>query len=365
MTTVLFATLDAGGNLPPALALARAVTDAGGTARFIASPAQQATIAAAGFAVEPYATARPFVATQAGSLVAGAWRQARAFADRAAGRDIVASYRRSPTDAVVVDCLLVGGMAEVLAAGLPAVSLVHTLFSFFELAVNGPLGRVIRMRGVDAAAMLQAPRHKLITAIPEFESELRSEGLHHIGPIEAIGAVPAEPREPRILVSLSTTAVPGQDRMLQRIVDGLAGVPASVLVTTGPAIDASRLRVPPGIEVRDYADHARELPHVSLVVSHGGHGTTARALAHGIPVLVLPAHPLTDQPAIAAAVERLGVGAALPRTASPAAIRAAAERLLADGPERRAAAALGERLRAMDPAGAAVAVLAQAAAAVR
>jgi UDP:flavonoid glycosyltransferase YjiC (YdhE family) len=363
MTTVLFATLDAGGNLPPALAIARAVVDAGGSARFLAAPAQQARIAAAGFPVEPYVSARRFVATEPGNLVAVSLRQARAFADRGAGRDIVASYRRSPTDVVVVDCLLVGGAAEALAAGLPVVSLVHTLFSFFDRAVDGPLGRVIRMLGVDAPAILHAPGTKLVTAIPEFESPVEAAGLHHVGPTEAIGAVAAAPTHPRVLVSSSTAAVPGQDRMLQRILDALDGL--SALVTTGPAIDPRRLRVPTGVDLRAYADHTAELPTVSLVVSHGGHGTTARALAHGTPVLVLPANPLTDQPVIGAAVARLGVGETLPARAKPAAIRAAIDRLLADGPVRDAASALGRRLRDQHPGEAAVRVLEEAAHRVR
>ncbi len=63
-------------------------------------------------------------------------------------------------------------------------------------------------------------------------------------------------------------------------------------------------------------------------------------------------NPLIDQPWIAEGVERLGVGRRQPARASAERIRAAASALLADGPERAAAAGLGERMRAADPAAA-------------
>ena len=70
------------------------------------------------------------------------------------------------------------------------------------------------------------------------------------------------------------------------------------------------------------------------------------ALSHGVPLLVLPFS--TDQFAIAADLERTGLGiAADPNIATVPAIRDAVRRLLAD-PYRGAAAALGSRLRA-DP----------------
>jgi UDP:flavonoid glycosyltransferase YjiC (YdhE family) len=84
------------------------------------------------------------------------------------------------------------------------------------------------------------------------------------------------------------------------------------------------------------------------VVSHGGHGTAVAALAHGVPLLVLPLDRATDQPWIGAAVQRAGVGRRLSRSARPARIRAAVEELLADGPHRGAAARMGERARALD-----------------
>ena len=75
-----------------------------------------------------------------------------------------------------------------------------------------------------------------------------------------------------------------------------------------------------------------------------------RALAHGVPVLVMPMHPLLDQPMVGAAVERAGAGIVLSRTTPSARIASAVTSLLADEGIRAGASAVGERLRSTDAA---------------
>ncbi len=65
--------------------------------------------------------------------------------------------------------------------------------------------------------------------------------------------------------------------------------------------------LPPGVAHFDYAPLGRLLPRSAALVHHGGVGTTAAALAGGVPQVVVPfSH---DQPDNAARVLRLGVGA--------------------------------------------------------
>ena len=92
---------------------------------------------------------------------------------------------------------------------------------------------------------------------------------------------------------------------LQRILDATAGLEARVVVTTGPAIDPASLRSAANHEVHRYVPHEELMPQVSLVVGHGGHATTMRALAHDLPLVVVPMHPLLDQPMVGASVARL------------------------------------------------------------
>jgi UDP:flavonoid glycosyltransferase YjiC (YdhE family) len=352
MTAVLFVTVDAGGNLPPGLEIARAVVDRGGSARFLGSPTQRRAIEKAGFDFEPYATAPEADSAAPGSLLTVALRQARAFADRRIGRDTLASLERRPADVVVVDTLLVGGIHELMAAQVPVVTLVHTLWSFFHATVRGPFGLLIRaFGGGSASAVLDTAPHQIVTVRPEFESPTDyPAGVEHVGMVWQGTAVEAHPDTPRVLVSLSTTTVPGQRQALQRIMDALADLPLTAVVTTGPAIDPAGLRAPANVELLRYVDHAELLPRISLVIGHGGHGTTLRGLAHGIPALVLPMNALIDQPWIARAVERLGVGRMLSPKASVSAIREAVTALLADGPERAAARAMGVDIRERDGA---------------
>jgi UDP:flavonoid glycosyltransferase YjiC (YdhE family) len=144
----------------------------------------------------------------------------------------------------------------------------------------------------------------------------------------------------------------GQVEMVQRVVDGV-GVDA--LLTLGPAIEASTVRVPPRVEVVPFADHDEILPSCAAVVTHGGLGTVLRALAHGVPMLLVPLG--RDQHANAARVAKLGAGIVLDAGADvraaletllgepgfAAAAARAAERIAADRPDRRAVEAL-ERL---------------------
>jgi rhamnosyltransferase subunit B len=64
--------------------------------------------------------------------------------------------------------------------------------------------------------------------------------------------------------------------------------------------------LPPFVHHCDYAPFRKLLPCCSAVVHHGGVGTTAQALAAGIPQLILPM--AWDQPDNAMRVKRLGVG---------------------------------------------------------
>jgi rhamnosyltransferase subunit B len=67
--------------------------------------------------------------------------------------------------------------------------------------------------------------------------------------------------------------------------------------------------LPTGIQQFAYLPFSRVLPRAVALVHHGGIGTTAQAIAAGIPQMIRPmAH---DQPDTAARVEKLGIGASV------------------------------------------------------
>ncbi|MBX3094688.1 MAG: hypothetical protein KF680_09185 [Cryobacterium sp.] len=157
-----------------------------------------------------------------------------------------------------------------------------------------------------------------------------------------------------MLVSLSSAWAPGQADVYRRVVEALTALPVRAIVTTGGAQLEGDLRSTANVEVRERVPHAELLPHVDLVIGHGGHSTTLKTLAHGVPLLILPINPMSDQSLTGRTIERHGLGRTLPRTASVAALRAAVTAVLEDGATRDAASATGERLRAQNGAASAV-----------
>ena len=69
-------------------------------------------------------------------------------------------------------------------------------------------------------------------------------------------------------------------------------------------------RLPRGVRHFEYAPFSAVLPRVAALVHHGGIGTSAQALAAGIPQLVMPMS--FDQPDNAARLVHLGVASVLP-----------------------------------------------------
>ena len=87
--------------------------------------------------------------------------------------------------------------------------------------------------------------------------------------------------------------------------------------------------MPPNAVLVDWLSYSQLMPAAALVVSHGGHGTVARALGAGTPVLV---SPITgDMSETAMRVDWAGAGLSLPwRLCRPAPLRWAVRRILAD-----------------------------------
>jgi UDP:flavonoid glycosyltransferase YjiC (YdhE family) len=127
---------------------------------------------------------------------------------------------------------------------------------------------------------------------------------------------------PVVLVAVSTS----QDRsfrLARAALAGLAREPVRVIVAGAALSD-----VPANAVVAPWLSYADTMPACDLVVCHGGHGTLARALTSGCPVVVCPAGG--DMPENAARVDWAGVGVRLPeRFGTPWGVRLAVRRALA------------------------------------
>ena len=118
---------------------------------------------------------------------------------------------------------------------------------------------------------------------------------------------------------------------------GLSGLPVSVVVTVGREVDPATLgRQPANVRVEQYVPQSLLLSRCDLVVSHAGSGSVVGALAHGLPMLLLPIG--ADQPLNAARCEALGVARVLDSFhATSADVANAAAEVLAGESYRRSA----------------------------
>jgi len=116
--------------------------------------------------------------------------------------------------------------------------------------------------------------------------------------------------DPLVLVAPSTSQDPGQ-RMLRSALEGLAGEPVRVLATTNRRPPPEPIRVPDNAKLVDWLSYAKAMPGCAAVVCHAGHGTVARALASGAPIVGCPA--AGDMAENASRAAWAGAGISLPR----------------------------------------------------
>ena len=343
MNNILFVTWDGGGNVPPALGIAAELQERGHRVRVMGHTAQDAQVSEQGLGFTAFRNARPFTAIDNSTPI----DYAGVFGDRAMGRDVVAELAREPADLVVIDCILFGAMEAVAAQGVPYVVLEHMYDAYLVRRwLRGPMGIAMALKRIPARKLLEGAAARLVACVPELDPAGRGRrpgNLHYTGPV--VTGVSAAPAEPTVLVSLSTVNFPGQGRAMQNILDALGALGVRAIATVGPSIGIENLTAPPNVELCGFIPHDDLLPTVSMVIGHGGHATTMAALAHDLPVLVMPMHPMLDQKMVGQSLVDAGAGRLVSKKAKPPVIRAAVEELMGQGPHRAAAARLGAAIR--------------------
>jgi len=131
-----------------------------------------------------------------------------------------------------------------------------------------------------------------------------------------------------VLVAASTAQDP-ECRLVRVALEALADEPVRVLATTNGHMPSEGIEVPANARLYGWLSYSQAMAAADLVVCHGGHGTVARALGAGVPVLCCPA--VGDMAENGARVGWAGVGLALPwRLLGRASLRVAVRRLLGD-----------------------------------
>ena len=151
---------------------------------------------------------------------------------------------------------------------------------------------------------------------------------------------------PLIVVAASTERDPGM-RLIATALEALAEEPVRVLATVNRRGADYGRPVPANARVVDWLSYTQVLDRAAAMICHGGHGTVARALVAGVPVIVSPA--AGEMAENGARVSWAGAGIMLPaRLLAPAALRLTLRRLLgsrAYTDRARSIAGWGERHR--------------------
>jgi UDP:flavonoid glycosyltransferase YjiC (YdhE family) len=354
MARILVVTWDGGGNVPPMLGIARELLRRRHQVRVLGHPQQREVVVSAGLNFIEYRHARPWsprvATTGARFLLRFIFGP---FTDPRVGEDVRDEIVREPVDLTLVDSMLLAGLRAAERAGVPTAVLMHTFHRYHTHEWSrSPIGVVAAMRGMRPGRLWNAVDRVLVATDsaldPATERQLPA-NVRYTGVVQ-VPVQPGNPEDkPLVLVSLSTIFFEGLEETLQAILDALDALPIRGVVTTS-AVAPATLWAPANVEVHQYLPHDEIMPSVSLVVGHGGHSTTMRALAHGIPLLILPMHRVVDQLMVGKAVAAAGAGLILPKTASADEIRSAVCSLLEDPSYRHAAQAIGARLRSRDGA---------------
>lgn len=134
--------------------------------------------------------------------------------------------------------------------------------------------------------------------------------------------------DPLILVAPSTSQDP-DNRLVRSALEAMAGEAVRVMATTNRVVPSRPIPVPANAVLVDWLSYSQVMPQASLVICHGGHGTVARALADGVPVLTCPA--AGDMNETAARVSWAGVGLSVKWSLTgPRSLRWAVAEILAD-----------------------------------
>jgi MGT family glycosyltransferase len=382
------------GNLNPLLTAARRLRQKGHHVRILGEPDHREETAKAGF--DAISWRRPAPPTLPGSVGDDpTWTEMCVLVkqimfgsaiDYAA--DTIDALRSEPADAVLTNDFLVGPVIAAETMGRPCAllsphisvrplegvpigtcGLIPDDTTEYRIAEQAARQRIIDLMGSQLPTLNRAraayglvPLNYIfdhydrvdrfligLSAAFDFPATRLPANLRYVGPLldQPMWTQPwttpwsGRPGRSRVLVSLSTS-FQNQLAVLSRIVATLGRMDLDAVVTVGPAMAQEIIEAPENITILRSASHDAVMREVSLVVTHGGHGTVTRSLTHGVPLLVLPMG--RDQADNAARVVARGAGLALADTATQTEIEQAVTRLLTEPHFQAAASRLGEAI---------------------
>ncbi|MFO7824646.1 MAG: glycosyltransferase [Cyclobacterium sp.] len=339
----LFLTVDGGGNIPPVFGLAKRLQSRGHEVNVLTEPCLQAVVESFGFGFISFK--QHFTRENRNEDICQDWndsplKKPTVFKNIIFGpakitvQETVEALKQTKADVLVVDCLLFPALIAGECLNIPGVLLFHMpeylpgknrppgvmglipgkgtlgkirdrlLGKIFSKVFNSHLSQINAIRqdlGLnkldDLISMIHQADLRMIQTLKSFDFPLypAPKNVLYSGPIlddpdwvdQWNSPFPKNNKERLVVVSFSTT-FQNQAGIVKRCIQALAELPVRGLVTIGWAIDLHDIRVPEKIKVIRSAPHSRVFPEANLVITHGGHGTIMRALANGLPLIVIP-----------------------------------------------------------------------------
>lgn len=276
--------------------------------------------------------------------------------------DLVAVCENFRPDLIVHEEAEMAGPLAARIAGVPNVN-----HSWASPIIPGPqadlvatevesLWREYRFRPEPAGGRY---RHLHIDTCPPC---LQGDGGPHVGATQLLRPTPVhltgqEPppkwleriaRRPTVYVTLGTVPLFNSAALFAAAIDGLRDEPVEVVVSVWRNNDPAQFGPQPAnVHVERDVDQTLVLPHCVVAVVHGGPGSTVGALAHGVPVLVVPP-PAPIFARVRDGVIRAGAGRTLaPVNADPASMCKEVRALIENPSYRQAARRVADEIAAM------------------
>jgi UDP:flavonoid glycosyltransferase YjiC (YdhE family) len=352
MSRMLFTFAGGTGHFLPLVPFARAAEKAGHTVAFGGQPGMMAAVSDAGFSAFNTGGRTLLETSERTPLLEfDLAREHRAIRETFAGR--AARERASGVrelceswhpDIVACEEMDFGALIAAEALGIPyatVISIGSGAFVWTQL-VGEPLNAIRNDYGLPPDPELTMLRRYLIVSpfpprfrdpanpLPPNAHSIRSVGAEGAAGEEDLSWLAGRAARPLVYFTLGTIFNLESGDLFERALAGLRELPVDVVVTVGRELDPHVLGPQPSnVHVRSYIPQSTLLPHCDLVVSHAGSGSVIGALAHGLPMVLLPIG--ADQPFNAGRCQDLHVGHVLNAfEATPKDVQLAATAVLED-----------------------------------
>ncbi len=250
-------------------------------------------------------------------------------------------------DVIVCDEVDFGAMIAAELRGLPHATVLVTAAGSFVRAdtVVASLDALRARHGLAPDPDLSMPgRHLVVSPFPpSFADPAFPHPSNAVSVRPGASAASDEPPWPRsserplVYVTLGTVFNTESGDLFERLLAGVRDLPVDAVVTVGRDLDPARFGPQPGhVRIEPYIPQSTLLPLCAVSINHGGSGSVVGALAHGVPMVILPMG--ADQALNADRCRTLGVGVVLDAVDAAARDVRSAVLTLLDDPRYRDAA---------------------------